>query len=185
MTPVRELPVGDYLRALASTAAVPGGGSAAALSAAMGTALISMVAKLSARKARSAEAREALDGVVPELDQLADRLLTLSQDDIDAYRAVIDSRKSAGAEASMAQATLRAAEVPLAAASAADRALRLSAEVSPHAWDMVASDLAAGNRLLQAGLDGALANVATNLPELSGDDAVRIDAAYRKLMNSR
>jgi formiminotetrahydrofolate cyclodeaminase len=49
---------------------------------------------------------------------------------------------------------------------------------------MVASDLAAGNRLLQAGLDGALANVAINLPELSGDDAVRIEAAYRKLMNS-
>jgi formiminotetrahydrofolate cyclodeaminase len=185
MTSVRDQGVGDYLRALASTAAVPGGGSAAALSAAMGAALLSMVAKLSARKARSAEARSALEAVVPELDRLTDQLLTLSQDDVDAYRAVIEARKSGGDDGSLARSNVRAAEVPLATASAAHRAVTLADEVSRHAWDMVASDLAAGNRLLQAGLDGALANVAINLPDLRGDDAARIDAAYRKLMNRR
>jgi formiminotetrahydrofolate cyclodeaminase len=185
MTPVREQPVGDYLQALASTAAVPGGGSAAALSAAMGAALVSMVAKLSAKKTKTPEARAALEAVVPELDQMTDRLLTLSQDDIDAYRAVIEARKAGVQDGARARANLRAAEVPLAAASTADRALRLAGEVSRNAWDMVASDLAAANRLLQAGLDGALANVAINLPDLSGDDAARIETAYRKLMNSR
>ena len=92
MTRVKEQTIGDYLQALASTAAVPGGGSAAALAAAMGAALVSMVAKLSAKKARTDEIRAALTGLVPELDQLAERLVELSQDDIDAYRAVIDGR---------------------------------------------------------------------------------------------
>ena len=68
---VRDQTVGDYVQALASTAAVPGGGSAAALAAAMGVALVSMVAKLSAKKAKAAEDREILNGLVPEFDQLA------------------------------------------------------------------------------------------------------------------
>ncbi|TMF12727.1 MAG: formiminotransferase-cyclodeaminase, partial [Chloroflexi bacterium] len=64
-TPVRDQTVGDYLQALASTAAVPGGGSAAALGAAMGAALVSMVAKLSAKKAKAVGDRDVLTGLVP------------------------------------------------------------------------------------------------------------------------
>ena len=182
MTRVKDQTIGDYLQALGSTAAVPGGGSAAALAAAMGAALVSMVAKLSAKKARTDKIRAALTGLVPELDQLADRLLELSQDDIDAYRAVIDARKSGAPAASLERAYERAAEVPLAAASAATRGLALAAETSRNAWDMTASDLAAGSELLQTGRDGALANVAINLPELRGEPAVRIERAYRELM---
>jgi len=182
MTRVREQTIGGYMQALASTSAVPGGGSAAALAAAMGAALVSMVAKLSAKKARTDEIRAALSGLVPELDQLADRLLELSQDDIDAYRAVIDARKSGTAGAALERAFERAAEVPLATASAAARGLALAAETSRNAWDMTASDLAAGSELLQTGRDGALANVAINLPELRGEPAVRIERAYRELM---
>ncbi len=63
MTRVKDQTIGDYLQALASTAAVPGGGSAAALAAAMGAALVSMVAKLSAKKARTDTIRAALTGL--------------------------------------------------------------------------------------------------------------------------
>jgi methenyltetrahydrofolate cyclohydrolase len=182
MTRVRDQTIGDYLQALASTAAVPGGGSAAALAAAMGAALVSMVAKLSAKRARTDEIRAALAGLVPELDQLADRLLELSQDDVDAYRAVLDARKSGALDAALERAYEWAAEVPLAAASAAARGLALAAATSQNAWDMTASDLAVGTKLLQTGRDGALANVAINLPELRGEPAVRIEHAYRELM---
>jgi methenyltetrahydrofolate cyclohydrolase len=181
MTAVRDQTVGDYLAALASTAAVPGGGSAAALAAAMGAALVSMVAKLSARKAKTEEDREALSSFVPELDQLAARLLELSQDDIDAYRAVIDTRKSGARGEALARAYERAAEVPLEAATAASRAIALLPEVSRRSWEMTASDLAVGSELLQTGLSGALGNVAINLPELQGEAAARIEAAYRGL----
>lgn len=182
MTAVRDQSVAAYVEAVASTAAVPGGGSAAALAASMGAALVSMVAKLSARKARQEEHRAALNEAVPELDQLADRLLDLSQEDIDAYRAVIEARKSHQEEGALERAYERAAQIPLATAEAAARALALASEVSQHAWEMVASDLSTANRLLQAGLDGALANVAVNLPELKGEAAARLERAYRALL---
>src|SRR5437588_131398 len=69
-----------------------------------------------------------------------------------------------------------------AALAAATRGLALAAEASRNAWDMTASDLSAGSELLQTGRDGALANVAINLPELRGEPAVRIERAYRELM---
>ncbi|HXN02645.1 MAG TPA: cyclodeaminase/cyclohydrolase family protein [Candidatus Dormibacteraeota bacterium] len=178
---MRDQTVGQYLTALASTAAVPGGGSAAALAAALGAALLSMVAKLSARKAKTNEDGAVLTGLVPELDQLAARLLELSQDDITAYRAVIEARKSGAQGEAMARAYERAAEVPLEAASVASRAIAILPEVSRRAWEMTASDLAVGSELLQTGLSGSLGNVAINLPELQGDAAARIEAAYREL----
>ena len=181
MTTVKEETVGAYLQALASTAAVPGGGSAAAVAAAMGAALMSMVAKLSARKAQTDDARQSLSSVVPELDALTARLLDLSQDDIDAYRAVIDARKSGASREFMERAYERAAEVPLAVASAAMRGITLGIEVSRHAWEMTASDLAAGSELLQTGLSGALGNVAVNLPELTPAAVARIEPIYREL----
>jgi methenyltetrahydrofolate cyclohydrolase len=181
MTTVRDQTVGEYLQALASTAAVPGGGSAAALGAAMGTALVSMVAKLSAKKAKAAEDREILTGLVPQFDRLAARLLELSQDDIDAYRVVIDLRKSGAQREALGIAYERAAEVPLEAATTVARALVLLPEVSKRAWEMTASDLAVGSELLQTGFAGALGNVAINLPELQGEAAARIERAYLHL----
>ncbi len=181
MTAVNDQTVGEYLHALASTAAVPGGGSAAALAAAMGAALISMVAKLSAKKARAVEDREILAGLVPQFDELATRLLELSQADVDAYRGVIDARKSGAKGEALGRAYERAAEVPLEVATAATRGLALLPEVSKRSWEMTASDLAVGSELLETGLSGALGNVAVNLPELQGDAAARIERAYLAL----
>jgi methenyltetrahydrofolate cyclohydrolase len=181
MTTVSNQTVGDYIQALGSTSAVPGGGSAAALGAAMGAALVSMVAKLSARKAKAVEDREVLTGLVPQFDQLAARLLELSQDDIDAYRAVIAARKSGAQGAALGRAYERAAEVPLEVATTVARGLVLLPEVSKRAWEMTASDLAVGSELLQTGFAGALGNVAINLPELQGEAAARIERAYLHL----
>jgi formiminotetrahydrofolate cyclodeaminase len=147
----------------------------------MGAALLSMVAKLSAKKAKAAEDRKVLDALVPELDQLAARLLELSQDDIEGYRAVIDARKSGAHGEALARAYERAAEVPLAVATAAASGLALLPEVSKRAWEMTASDLAVGSELLGSGFAGALGNVAINLPELEGDAAARIERAYLEL----
>jgi methenyltetrahydrofolate cyclohydrolase len=181
MIPVKEQNVATYVAALASTAAVPGGGSAAALAAAMGVALVSMVAKISAKKAKQDSDRAALMALVPGLDQLCERLMDLSQQDVDAYRAVIETKKAGGGPAEMERAYERAAEVPLAAAAAASEGLATAAEVSKHAWEMTASDLAVGTELLETGMHGALGNVAINLPELKGEAAVRVERKYQEL----
>ena len=185
MTTVSEQRVADYLQALGSTAAVPGGGSAAAVAAAMGAALVSMVAKLSAKKAKEDRDRDLLSDLAPALDELCVRLLDLSQQDIDAYRAVIDARKAGAGTAEMARAYERAAEVPLETAGAAADAIELAMKVSERAWEMTASDLAVGSSLLEAGMSGALGNVAVNLPELKGDAADRIERRYRQLLAAR
>ncbi|HEX3629338.1 MAG TPA: cyclodeaminase/cyclohydrolase family protein [Candidatus Dormibacteraeota bacterium] len=185
MTAVKDQTVAEYLQGLRSTAAVPGGGSAAALAAAMGVGLVSMVAKLSARKAKDDHDRALLTELVPRLDELSVRLIDLSQQDIDAYRAVIDARKSAAGVTEMERAYEQAAEVPLSTAIAAGEAIDLALQVSERAWDMTASDLAVGNDLLQAGKAGALGNVAINLPELKGETAARIERRYQQLLGAR
>jgi formiminotetrahydrofolate cyclodeaminase len=139
------------------------------------------VAKLSAKKARSEEDRRALTDLVPAIDALSERLVALSQQDIEAYRRVIDSRKGNLPEDALERAYERAAEVPLETAEAVQECIRLAADVSPRAWEMTASDLAVGNELLQTAMGGALANVAVNLPELKGEAARRIEARYLRL----
>ena len=183
MTAVREETVAAYLEALASTRAVPGGGSAAALAAAMGAALMSMVAKLSARKAKTPEDRRVLDALVPSFDTLRDRFADLSQQDIEAYRQVVEARKAGAPAAEIELAYERAAEVPLQTAEAVDECLGLAAQVSARAWEMTASDLAVGSELLQTAIGGALGNVAINLPELHGERARRIEQRYLRLRN--
>ncbi|MDQ6884675.1 MAG: cyclodeaminase/cyclohydrolase family protein [Candidatus Dormibacteraeota bacterium] len=178
---VASTPVEEYLGQLGSTSAVPGGGSAAALAGAMGVALLGMVAALSARKGADPAERERLSALAPELEQLRGRLLQLSQDDIDAYRAVLDARKRKAPPEVLNRASARAAEVPLETARACDRALSIFSDVSPTAWEVTRSDLNAGGALLAVGLRAALANVAVNLPDLDGATRTGLEAAYRAL----
>jgi len=178
---VKDESVGAYIDQVASAAAVPGGGSAAAVAAALGAALTAMVARISAKKAKDDADRQALVDALPELEQLRIDLLRLSQEDIDAYRAVLDSRK-AGAEPSIiARAIERAATVPLETARAAARARAISHDVGAKAWSMTRSDWQVGRDLLTTGLRGALANVEVNLPDLQGEAHDRIERAYREL----
>ena len=180
--PVSETPVGEYLRALASTAAVPGGGSAAALAGAMGCALVSMVAKLSVKRAADAAGAQTLERLVPEADRLMERLLQLSQEDVDAYREVVATRRQRpGDREALARVSQAAAEIPLQAARAAARAAELQRQLKPLAWSMTASDAEAAGLLLDTGLRAALANVAINLPELEGEARLRIEADYETL----
>jgi methenyltetrahydrofolate cyclohydrolase len=179
---VSDLPVGEYLRRLASTAAVPGGGSAADLAAALGCALISMVAKLSVKRAKDPEAARTLEALVPEADHLMERLLTLSQEDIVAYQAVLATRRARpDALEARAQASHRAAEVPLEAAQAAWRGIELYRRLRPLAWSMTLSDAEAAALLLHAGFRAALANVEVNLPDLQGEAKDTIERAYTEL----
>jgi len=185
MTEVLTSSVREYLDQLASGSAVPGGGSAAAVAGAMGVSLLGMVARISARKAGNVPAGLRLLDLAPELDELRARLGRLSQDDIDAYRAVIAARKRGAAPADLEQAYAHAAEVPLETARAADRGLAIFPEVSASAWEMTRSDLDAGQALLEVSLKVALANVAVNLPELAEAGRVKLEREYAELAARR
>jgi formiminotetrahydrofolate cyclodeaminase len=146
----------------------------------MGAALVCMAARLTGRKSADPSMKENLDLIVERTERLWRQLLELSQNDIEAYRAVLAARRASQA-VPLEDAYRRAAEVPLEVARLAASALQLEAELRPIAWKMIESDLHTGAGLLRAGLNGALENVAINLPELSGSARQSIEAAYEDL----
>jgi len=168
--PVTDLAVGEYLSALAAATPVPGGGSAAALTGAMGSALLCMVARIALRRAKDEPAQQSLRWLEIEFERCIDDLEVLSQEDIDAYHLVVVTRKESGKESrQFADAVVEATRVPLDTADAADRALRLAARLRPLASPVTASDFESGCDLLEAAFKGGIANAAINIPDLHPD----------------
>lgn len=82
-----------YLNDLSANLAVPGGGSAAAMNAAMGAALISMVVNFTLGKPRYSKYETELKGILKKSDKLKDDFLNLVDLDILAYKSK-DPRKA-------------------------------------------------------------------------------------------
>ena len=80
-----SLTVNQILDAFASSAPTPGGGSAAALSGAVGAALLAMVASMPKTKTGTDEERKTLDKSAAELQRLRKRLTDLIDLDTKAY----------------------------------------------------------------------------------------------------
>jgi len=86
-----EMAVADLMDAFASTDAIPGGGSAAALGGALGASLLLMVAGLPKTKTGAPEETADLAEAASRLHPLRDSLLDLVERDSDAYRQVLDA----------------------------------------------------------------------------------------------
>lgn len=163
--------VTDLLAAFRSTEPTPGGGSAAALTAAIGASLLAMVAGLPKSRAATAEdaARLAAAGarctaIAMELAALVDRDSESYDLVMAAYRQPKGSDEEKAARSAAIQAGLRAAigaplDVMRACAAAAEQGVVIAAMGNPSA----ASDTAVGFELLGAGLRGARLNVDINL----------------------
>src|SRR6266487_2059967 len=116
-----DRPLQEYLDELASAQPTPGGGSAAALSGAMGAALASMVARLTLGKANYVDVEPEIAELLQRTEKLRARFQQLMQEDIDAYGKLSASFKlprSTPAEvktrsSAIQQRLLEAALVPL------------------------------------------------------------------------
>jgi len=75
----------EYLDDLASDRPTPGGGSTAALSGAMGAALVCMVARLTPGKADYAAVQPEIETIIERVERLRTRFQQLVQADIEAY----------------------------------------------------------------------------------------------------
>src|SRR5437588_3250347 len=80
-----DKPLHYYLDELASAQSTPGGGSASALSGAMGSALASMVARLTLGKASYADVQPEIETLLQQSEKLRERFQQLMQEDIEAY----------------------------------------------------------------------------------------------------
>jgi formiminotetrahydrofolate cyclodeaminase len=170
----------EVLDAFASSDPTPGGGSASALTGALGASLLAMVAGLSKTKTGTPEERVALDAARTEILRAREELVALIDRDAAAYDLVVaaykrpkstEAEKAARTEA--IQAALRlATEVPVATVRACASVLSSAGAVAQYGNPSARSDLAVGLNNLMLGVQGALFNVEINIGSLKDQTVV-------------
>jgi formiminotetrahydrofolate cyclodeaminase len=168
-----------FIQLLASATPSPGGGSASAVAASCGAALVAMVASLSVDRPKYAAyaASHARHGAAGRA--LAARLLALADEDADAYAAFAAALKmprETDADRAARTAAIRscarvAAEAPLRTLEACRDVVLASEGLAGRSNLNAASDLAVASRLAEAAAHGAAENVFVNLPSL-GDEVL-------------
>lgn len=179
-----DLTVTALLDRLASSDPVPGGGSAAALAAAMGAGLVVMVAELTIGRHDYAEHDDLVSDLRDAARARKDQLLALAEEDAAAYDAVVTARrmpKETEAERELRATALRAAmveaaRVPMRAAVVAAEVLEMAERIAPVGNRNAVSDAGVAAQLAAAGVRGALLNVRINLPYLPVDEPLRTSA---------
>jgi formiminotetrahydrofolate cyclodeaminase len=174
----RELTLAEFSARLAGPEPAPGGGSASAVSAALGASLVAMVATLSQGRPRYAQ-HEALHAVaLPAAKQLADELFELADEDARAYAACAFALKlprEAFADKEFRDAQVRAsarvaAEVPLRAVERCREVLVWAEALAGRSNVNASSDLRVAALLAEAAGHGAAENVLVNLPLVGPGD---------------
>ncbi|ADD44676.1 cyclodeaminase/cyclohydrolase family protein [Stackebrandtia nassauensis] len=175
---MRDQKVGEWLEKLASKASAPGGGAAAALNAATGAALVSMVCNLTIGKPKYVEHELTMTDVLSKANELRNEALVLAEADAEAFSAVMaayglpkdsDEDKAQRTEA-IQSALVRAAEVPLRIAGLAAEVIALSGRILDGANVNVLSDVAVAADSARSALRSAAINVEINLYSMKDED---------------
>lgn len=177
-----EQPLRQYLDDLASANSTPGGGSASAISGAMGAALASMVARLTIGKANYADVEEEITGILQLTEQLRERFQQLMQEDIAAYGKLsaafklprnTDEERAARTLAIQEQ-LVEAALVPLEMVECAADLVQYCHRIAEIGNKNVLSDVATGALLGASAGAGAAWMVRINLQSLQDDELVDV-----------
>lgn len=169
-----EQPVTQFLDELASSAATPGGGSAAAIMGALGAALVSMVCNLTIGKRNYAEVEPEMRLVLHDAEALRQRLADMVAEDIAAFNGLmaayglpkLTDEDKAVRGAAIQHALRAATEAPLACARACAEVIKLSMRAAEVGNRNVISDAGVGALAAQAALRSAALNVDINVPSL-------------------
>lgn len=157
----------QFTDALASSAPTPGGGAAAAMAGAMGCALLMMsVATTLKRKATPPQHRPLLKKILRSLQPLHTQLKTAMVQDAQAYEAYLAAAKLPKDDPSRPQAvqeSLRnAAQVPADTARTCQRVQALLAKARPVVADIILSDVACAQHLLNSAIQCCVENICAN-----------------------
>ena len=197
-----------FLEALASADPTPGGGSAAAYSAAMASSLVAMVGRVTVGKKKYAEVEAEMWGMIEEAIELQAAMREAVEKDANAFQAYMkarrlpqnsDKQKSERIQAIQA-ASINAAEVPLHVGRNALSIMQLALKAAELGNINAVSDAGTAFAMAQAALDGAGLNVRINLlglekePEpaqmlnelkILENQAAKLGDALRQALNER
>lgn len=177
---LRSLSLYDYMNLTASESAVPGGGSAAAYMGALGTALGTMVANLSAHKKGWDERWKEFSDLAEEGKRIQNELLHLVDDDTNAYKEIMDSfalpKKSDEEKilrnTAIFEATKKATLVPFKVMETAYSAFNLIQQMIDKGNPNSVTDAGVGVLALRACIKGAFLNVKINVSGLKDEQFV-------------
>jgi formiminotetrahydrofolate cyclodeaminase len=175
-----SLSVSDLLAAFRSSEPTPGGGSASALSGAVGASLLAMVAGLPKPRRNDEADVKRLSEAGVRCTSLAIQLEALIDQDSEAYDLVVAAfrlPKSSDEEkiartAAIQRALTAATDAPLQVMRRCAEALDLAPVVAALGNPNASSDVQVALGLLSAGLRGAQQNVEINLSSLNDEDYV-------------
>jgi formiminotetrahydrofolate cyclodeaminase len=174
----------DFITVLASKAAVPGGGGAAALTGAIGVALGNMVGSLTTGKKKYAEVEADIQRLQKASDKLQNELLTLIDKDAEDFEplskayglpANTDAEKAEKAKV-MEKCQKDAIKTPLEILKKCAEGIKLCEEFAAKGSKLAVSDAACGVNSLKAALNNASLNVFINTKSLT-------DRAYAEAIN--
>jgi glutamate formiminotransferase/formiminotetrahydrofolate cyclodeaminase len=168
-----------FLDALAAATPTPGGGSAAAQAGAMGAALVAMVARLTIGKKKYAVVEAQMSEILNQAERLRRELTSAVDDDSNAFNSVLDAYKlphesleeQTYRDSAIFEASLHAAQVPLAVAQKAVAVMALAERCTALGNLNAISDAASALALSQAALTSAGYNVRININGLSDKTA--------------
>ena len=190
---LKDMTVVEFINATNSKAPVPGGGSIAALNAALSAALISMVAGLTLDSPKYAEVHEQMQAIKTEADELQAKFIHYIDEDSEAFDQVMaafkmpkgteDEQKARSAAIQTAYKT--AASVPFAVATAANKLLALANEVIIHGNQSALSDCAVATLNARSAIMGAFYNVKINLTSVKDQQFVQeLTATMQEIENA-
>ncbi|UCE26474.1 MAG: cyclodeaminase/cyclohydrolase family protein [Candidatus Coatesbacteria bacterium] len=175
----RKQTLEEFVSVLKSSDPVPGGGSAAAFSGALGAALLSMVGEITMGK-KKPEDKSPIEEALAVTKPLVDKFIDLITEDAEAFDAVMAAfkmpKETEGEKVERSRAieaaTIVAADVPLLTARTALEAVRAAKSLAEFGSKSAISDVACGVLMLESAFTGALYNVKINIPGISDEEVV-------------
>ena len=174
--------VSNFLDGLASNSPTPGGGSVAALTGALGAALISMVGNLTIGKKKYEDVEEDIKKIISSSEKLRYELSQLIEEDVKVFnnfmatykmpRETEDEKKMRTEK--IQEALIEAAKIPLRVAYKCLDIMILSQEAAEKGNINVISDAGVAVLMAEAALESAILNVKINLRKIK-DEKIRTE----------
>ena len=179
--PLVSLKIKDFLSELSSSSPAPGGGSVAALSGAIGTALSSMVCNLTIGKDKYSDVQTVIKDNLIKSENLRKKLIKLIDKDTEAFNDVIKAFKMPKDTIEQKEKRINAIQdgyktatrIPLETAKTCEKILDIAMIISTKGNQNSITDAGVSALMAQTGIQSAILNVRINLSSIKDEKYVK------------